>query len=123
MDFIQSLRAPLLFPLCFISCLRILTSIMNEKKNKKQLYAYHRNSINRFKGAEQAQNPTEFVTAQGADIEPGPGVKAAVLLELLMTTSQSFPPVIIYRCKMKSVEPNLSQVSAATGGAGCRGKW
>lgn len=32
-----------------------------------------------------------------------------------MTTSKSFPAVIIYRCKMKSADSNLSQSSAATG--------
>ncbi len=43
-------------------------------------------------GAEQAQNPAEFVTAQGTDIEPSVVLGAVVLVELLMTTSKSFLP-------------------------------
>lgn len=42
------------------------------KKAKQQPYAYHRNSINGFIGAERAQNPAEIVTARGTDIELSP---------------------------------------------------
>lgn len=88
----QSLEASLLFFLHFISCLWGLTSIMGKKQEKQQPFAYHRNSINGFMGAEQAQNPAEFVTAQGTDIEPSVVLGAVVLVELLMTTSKSFLP-------------------------------
>lgn len=83
-----------------------------KKQAKQQPSAYQSKFNKRVYGGRTSTKPCGVCGCLGKRYGAEAGVRAVVRVELLMTTSKSFPPVIIHRCKMKS---NLSYASAAPG--------